>query len=233
MSNDNETLEPTASRLVQPEPYWRTQLRLPSPYCDTRGMLADLWRRLLTRIFTVRWRLTVHFFIEADVTAPDQARAAAALEAAMYVPGTLMTLSRILPGATPPWRILGLAQQPLAYIDYGAAGAEPTDDTTVWRCMAQVVVAFTVDVAEASWPGERYAVGVGVDGERLRRIHAGHAGHAVGVMSPARRFGLVSRVTTDTVWVARRFPVRRDRRQGHVERVQSASPGEQAPNEPN
>jgi hypothetical protein len=227
MPTDNQTLELTAIRLVKPEPYWRTQLRLPSPYCDTGGMLADLYRRLLTRIFNVRWRLTVHFHIEADVTAPDQAHAAAALEAPMYAPGTLMTLSRTHPGATPPWRILGLAQQPLAYIDYGA---EPTDDPTVWRCMAQVVVAFTVDVAEASWTDERYAVGVAVDGEQLQRIHAGQG---VWVMSPARRFGLVSLVAADAVWVLRRFPVRRDRRQGHVELVLSASPGEQAPNEPN
>jgi hypothetical protein len=131
MPTDNQTRELTAIRLVQPEPYWRTQLRLPSPYCDTGGMLADLCRRLLTGIFKVRWRLTVHFLIEADVNAPDPARAAAALEAAMYAPGTLMTLSRAHPGALPPWRILGLAQQPLAYVDYGAAGAEPTGDTTL------------------------------------------------------------------------------------------------------
>jgi len=233
MPTDNQTLELTAIRLVQPEPYWRTQLRLPSPYGDTGGMLADLWRRLLTRLFKVRWRLTVHVGIEADVTAPDQASAAAALEAAMHAPGTLMTLSRTHPGATPPWRILGLARQPLAYIDYGAAGAEPTDDPTVWRCMATVVAAFTVDVAEASWPDERYAVGVAVDGERLHRIHAGHAGHTVGIMSPARRFGLTSPVTTDPVWVMRRFPVRRDRRQPRVELVLAVTPKNPAPNASN
>jgi hypothetical protein len=192
-------------------------------------MLADLCRRLLTGIFKVRWRLTVHFLIEADVNAPDPARAAAALEAAMYAPGTLMTLSRTHSGAMPPWRILGLAQQPLAYIDYGAAGVEPTGDITVWRCMAQVVVAFTVDVAEASWPDERYAVGVAVGGERLRRVRVGHS---VWTVSPARRLGLVSPVTTETVWVLRRWPVRRDRRHRQVAVVLSASPSGQARNEP-
>lgn len=229
MPTNNQALELAALRLVQPEPYWRTQLRLPSPYCDTGGAFADLYRRLLTRVFKVRWRLTIHLFIEADVNAPDQDRAAAALKAAIHAPGTLMTLSRTHPGATPTWRILALAEQPLAYIDYGAAGVEPTDDPTLWLCSAQVVVAFTVDVAEASWPDERYTVGVAVAGERLQRIHAGHS---VAVISPARRLGLASPVTTDSVWLLRRFPVRRNRRHRHVELVLLPSPNGPAPNEP-
>jgi hypothetical protein len=95
--------------------------------------------------------------------------------------------------------------------------------------MAQVVVAFTVDVAEASWPDERYAVGVAVGRERLRRVRVGHS---VWVVSPARRLGLASPVTTDTVWVLRRWAVRRDRRHRHVAVVLPANPSGQARNEP-
>ena len=202
-------LEPSEIRLVQSEPYWRTQLRLPSPHCNTRGMLADLYRRLLTRIFKVRWRLTVDVGIDADIDAPDAAHAAAALETALYAPGTLMTLSRTNPAAMPPWRILGLAQRPLTYIDYGADAAEPTADDapTTWHCMARVVVAFTVDVAEASWPDERYAIGLFADGH------------------PAPR-----NLSTHALWVSRRLPARRDRRLPHVVLVLSARPGEEAPN---
>ena len=152
--------------LSEPEPYWQAQLRLPSHHRDTRGMLGDLWRRLLTRMFHVRWRLIVEFLIEADINAPDEASASAALESALHGPGTVFTLSRANPGGRWRWLPIGLAQRPWAYIDYGVIPADPSGDTTTaWDGMARVVVAFTVDVAEACWPDDRYAVWLFADGQ--------------------------------------------------------------------
>jgi hypothetical protein len=184
-----------------PEPYWRAQLWLPGHRRDTRGMLADLCRRLLTRMFNVRWRLSIEVGLDADIDAPDETAATAAVEASLRAPGTLIALSRTNRDAVPPWRSLGVTDRPPVYLDYGAdatdrnsgAGDDDGDaagDVGTWSCMATLVVAFTVDVAEASWPHEHYTIDVFP------------AAGPPGLAGPRT-------ITTRAVWVARRLPVRR------------------------
>ncbi len=183
-----------------PEPYWQAQRWLPSHRRDTRGMLADLIRRLLTAALHVRWRLTVEVGIDATIDAPDEATATAAVHAALRTAGTLITLSRTDPGAVPPWRCLGVTDRPLTYLDYGADATNPDTDPEAgdsgdWRCVATLVLAFTVDVADASWPDEHYAIDVFPSAA------------ANGLPGPRT-------ITTHAVWIARRVPVRRARHHG-------------------
>ncbi|GAA0896069.1 hypothetical protein [Virgisporangium aurantiacum] len=210
MITDHPYLAPSDIEPVRPEPYWRTQLHLPSRYADNRGMFADLWRRLLTRIFQARWRLTIEISIDADLDEPDRDSAVAAVESAMYAPGAAWTLLRADPGATPPWQPIAWARRPVAYLDNGAAPSVDDDGTTVWSCIGTVVVAFTVDVDEASWPSDRYLIGLATS------------------PSPTLRT-----FTASGAWVIRRRPIHRHRRDPwHLDPVRPTSPGEPAAGPP-
>ena len=170
-SGHESNIEPTRR-----EPYWRTQLHLPAHHADNRGMFADLWRRLLTRVFKARWRLTIEISIDADLDEPDRDSAVTALESAMYAPDAVWVLLRAEPGATPPWRPIAWARRPVAYLDYGAVPIIDEDGAPVWNCVGTVVVAFTVDVDEASWPSDRYLVGLAASPPpALRTFTAGRA----------------------------------------------------------
>jgi hypothetical protein len=160
-------------------------------------MLADLIRRTLTAALHVRWRLTIEVGIDATIDAADEASATAAVHAALRTAGTLITLSRSDPDAVPPWRSLAVTDRPLVYLDYGADPTNPKPGPVVggsgdWRCVATLVLAFTVDVADASWPDENYAIDVfpatPLDGMPRPRT-----------------------ITTHAAWIARRVPVRRAR----------------------
>src|SRR5437867_2457705 len=102
-----------------PEPYWRQQLWQPAYRRDTVGMLADLIRRLLTRLFHVRWRLTVQVGIDADIDAPTEEAASHAFRTCLHAVDTLIVLSRTDLGAVPPWWSLAVTDRPPVYVDYG------------------------------------------------------------------------------------------------------------------
>jgi hypothetical protein len=170
-------------------------------------MLADLYRRLLTRIFNVRWRLTVHFHIEADVTSR-----LTSLHATRPTPRR-----RWKQRCTPPAPSSLRCRAPIpAPRHRGGSSAWPSSRWPTSTTAPPAPSPPTTPRSGAAWLGGRLHRRRGrgqLDGRTLRRRRGGrreqlqriHAGHGVCVMSPARRFGLVSLVAADAVWVLRRF----------------------------
>jgi len=88
---------------------------LPAGRRDCAGILADLARRLLSRIFGLRWRLHMDVRLQTEVHAPDEQAARNTVRAALFHEGTVIALSRADVEAVPPWRPLGTATRAEIY----------------------------------------------------------------------------------------------------------------------
>jgi len=150
--------EPDQSVPATTVPYWRDQTWRPGGYRDTRGMLADLLRQLATRLFALRWRLSLTVLIDTFVCAPDEQTARLAVRDALRHPDTVIALSRAQPDAVPPWRALGTADHVALHPHVVVVDAGTGDD--VWECTTSLLLRFTVDVADAGWPNRDFVVDV-------------------------------------------------------------------------
>ncbi len=140
------------------EPYWRNQTWRPARYRDSTGALADVLRRLVTRLFRLRWRLRLDVIVHTYIHAIDEPTACLTVTDALRHPDTIIALSRAEPDAVPPWRALGSADRVELYWDVDAVDAG-TDDG-VWKCRTMLLLQFTVDVDDAGWPDRDFAVDV-------------------------------------------------------------------------
>ncbi|MEJ3741810.1 hypothetical protein WEI85_00710 [Actinomycetes bacterium KLBMP 9797] len=148
--------EPDDPSPSAPEPYWRWQMWLPAVHRDSAGILADLARRLLSRLFRLRWRLHVDVRLQTVVHAPDEQTARSAVQAVLHHEDTVIALSRAEVEQVPPWRPLGTATRAEVYTGIIAV----TMGRGAWRCVARMLTAFTVDVTDAAWPDRYFAVDV-------------------------------------------------------------------------
>lgn len=151
--------EPDRPDPATAEPYWRNQTWRPARYRDSTGALADLLRRLATRLFRLRWRLSLDVIVHTYVHAPDEQTACLTVTDALRHPDTVIALSRAEPEAVPPWRALGSAERVALYWDVDAVDADDADDG-VWKCRTMLLLRFTVDVVDAGWPDHDFVVDV-------------------------------------------------------------------------
>jgi hypothetical protein len=167
------------------EPYWRHEMWRPAGYRDSTGALADLARRALTVLLRLRWRLTLDVTVRTFVAAADEQAACLAVTDALRHPDTVIALSRAEPDTIPPWRALCTADRIEIVVDAHAVDAG-TDDL-LWRCTAVLLLRFTVDVADAGWPADHFAVDV-VPARTQPRLLA----------TDARTYSLIRRTPTRT-----------------------------------
>jgi hypothetical protein len=150
--------EPDRPAPAASEPYWRNQTWRPARYRDNTGALADLIRRLATRLFRLRWRLSLDVIVHAYIHAADEQTACLTVTDALRHPDTVIALSRAEPDAVPPWRALGTADRVELYWDVDAVEAGTADDA--WKCRTLLLLRFTVDVADTGWPDRDFVVDV-------------------------------------------------------------------------
>ena len=157
---NGEPEEPDRPAPQASEPYWRNQTWRPAPYRDSTGALADLLRRLATRLFRLRWRLSLDVIVHTYIYAADEQTASLTVTDALRHPDTIIALSRAEPDAVPPWRALGTAERVALYWDVDAVDAGTDPDDGVWKCTTMLLLRFTVDVDDAGWPDRDFAVDV-------------------------------------------------------------------------
>ena len=152
---------------TQPMAYWRRQLQLAPEYCDSVGAIADLGRRLLSRPLRLRWRLHVNARIQAQVPACCEENARLALRMALKRhAGSVIALSRADFDAVPPWRPLGVATS----VDIPSSIVCLPLGPGVWQCTAWMEAPFTVEVTDAAWPADYFAIDIAVANHALRDV---------------------------------------------------------------
>lgn len=151
-----EPEEPDRPAPAAAQPYWRDQSWRPPGYRDTSGALADLARRLATRLLGLRWRLSFTAVIDTLVHAPNEDTARLAVTDALRHRDTVIALSRAQPGEVPPWRPLGTADHVDPRMNVHAVEA----GDGAWQCTTMLLLSFTVDVADAGWPDRDFVVDV-------------------------------------------------------------------------